>query len=312
MSLKIFPSVLADLPGEPSFSHFTKRDVNPVSGRTKYRNLAKPNEAMVLLHRRFFSYLRSWDLTSARTRFLKFSTASKRGDRTLKNVEPHRANRFFYLLDFHSAFGNVDPKRLAAVLASADPRLIGHEDEVEAFLRRHFFSPKHGLIQGGNAAPDLFNFYAGALVDVPLEPILREHRLTYTRYTDDLTFSSPSHIMLATRRRILAVVAAAGFPLSWKKCEYTDLRKRPVMITGIRLVLGGRLQVPRPFVCKVRAMLHAAAKPGSKLTLARIEGLMSPIRSSAPPGQQSNRIEQKLLAAYEAARAMCIREGRIS
>lgn len=302
--------MLADLPGEPAFSHFTKRDVNPVSGRTKYRKLGKPNEAMATLHRRFFSYLRSYRFDGIRTACLAHSSASKRGDRTLKNVEPHRANRFFYLLDFHNAFGNVSPKHLAEMLVALDKDLAGKQEEVETFLRRYFFSPEHGLIQGGNASPDLFNLYAGMLVDVWLEPILKRHGITYTRYTDDLTFSSPSHITSATRRETRKVIEAAGFPLSWRKCEYVDLKKRPVMITGIRLIFGGRVQVPRPFIRKVRAALHAAAKPGSDITLAKIEGLMSPIRSSLPRGQKPNRIEQRVLDEYEAARAMCIREKR--
>ncbi len=288
------------LQGEPKFHHFIKHDVNSISGRRKFRRLGSPNKAMKALQQRFCKwFLRSVEYAGKQRVWLTHATACRFGNRTLYNVLPHRKNRFFYLLDFHDAFGSVDPKRLAAVLVEMEPDLANKTEELRAFLENNFFAGKDGLVQGGNASGDLFNLYVGCLIDAHLKDILAENAITYTRYLDDLTFSSARHITRETRRKIRSIATQAGFSFSWRKCEYLDLQKRQtVMITGIGLEYGGRIFVPRRFLRKAKAIFHAAAKPESEIPLCMVEGLASPLRNSIPGDQKRNRIESKLLTQY--------------
>ena len=292
--------MLLGLPAEPKFRRFTKHDVNSVSGRSKFRHLGAPNDAMKMLQQRFCKwFLRSADYAAKQRAWLTHATACRSGNRTLYNVLPHRNNRFFYLLDFHDAFGSVNPKRLVAVLVEMEPDLAGEAEELQAFLENNFFAGKNGLVQGGNASGDLFNLYVGCLVDRLLKDILADNAITYTRYLDDLTFSSPRHITREARRKIRAVAMQAGFSFSWRKCEYLDLRKRQtVMITGVGLEYGGRIFVPRRFFRKAKAIFHAAAKSGSEIPLCVVEGFASPIFDSIPVDQKRNRLETKLLTQY--------------
>jgi hypothetical protein len=141
--------------------------------------------------------------------------------------------------------------------------------EVEAFLRNYCFAPTGGLITGANASPDLFSLYAAECLDGPLTELWmpldggwigRE----YTRYCDDLTFSSPKPISASMRRRVRKIIEAAGFKVNDWKSTVRDLSKGRILICGVGLEYRNhkpaRLFLPRPYLRKIRGMLHLAAK----------------------------------------------------
>lgn len=292
----IFQKMLEDLPRRPQFNFFTFPDVNPVSGRSKLRTVAAPNDAMKTLQRRFLKTLRSDENADAQIRFLPYATSSNPGDSPLKNVMLHKQNRFFYLLDFTNAYGKVEAKRLACVLIQLNSFRKIPVEEMTKFLECYFFDKRAGLVPGGPASQDLFNLYAGSLVDLPLAGLVREKEIVYTRYIDDLTFSSSSPIGETTRRAIRDPILKAGFLISHRKCECVDLKKRTLIITGIGLADGGRMFVPRPYVLKIRGLIHHAITKGG-VEKERIQGMVGLLKQLLI-GQQPNQLEQKVFGEY--------------
>lgn len=145
----------------PQFSAFPFRDKNPLGGTEKVRLIRAPNQAMRIVHARFIKQIRKLHVE------LPFATGARPGDSVRRNVLRHRRSRFFYLVDLHSAYRNVNRERLAKILSELSGALSAHESEVCDFLRRFSLAPEGGLIVGAPASPDLFNLYAGLLIDRP-------------------------------------------------------------------------------------------------------------------------------------------------
>jgi RNA-directed DNA polymerase len=292
----IFREMLDGLPDRPRFNFFSFHDVNPVSGRSKQRTVAAPNDAMKILQRRFLKRLRSEENTHVRARLSLYATSSNSGDSPLKNVQSHRRNRFFYLLDFSNAYGSVVPGQLAEILIQF-PSFDGiPAEKMEEFLRKYFFDKVHGLVPGGPASQDLFNLYVGSLIDLPIAGVINRKGIEYTRYIDDLTFSSASPISENVWRAIRDQIQQAGFLINHRKCECIDLKKRTAVITGIGLADGGRMFVPRPYVLKLRGLIHRVLTKGD-VEKERIQGMMGVLRQLTRD-QRPNKLEQKVLNEY--------------
>jgi len=297
----LITSLLAGLSGVPAFNFYSFLDENPVSGRTKRRTVGAPNDAMRELQLRLLALLKSESHHFARERILQCATGAMPGESSLDNVRAHQHNRYFYLVDFSHAYKSVDAHRLAVVLRerlkifSAVP-----VDTLTSFCETYFFDARAGLVPGGNASQDLFNLYAGVLVDEAFCRLIREHRLTYTRYIDDLTFSSAEPISDKVRREIRAIIIGAGFMISHRKCEVVDLKQRAVVITGYGLAEGGRIFVPRHYLKRVRLAIQKARTIGG-ISMKQISGMMT-LPLYLRRFQEPNALERKVFEEFEALR----------
>lgn len=166
------------------------------------------------------------------------------------------------LVDFFDAvnFGRVwgllqsDPYSLPREAATIISQLCVHEN---------------GLPQGAPTSPVVSNMVAWPL-DRSLERIADRRGLTYTRYADDLSFSSNRGIPQSWVSRddsgglkaagpLRRAVEGAGFVVNDRKTRLQRDGQRKE-VTG--LVVNERVNVPRTFVREVRAMLHAWDKYG--------------------------------------------------
>lgn len=279
-----FDNLAASIGGEPGFRQFSYDDTNPVSGSRKQRTISAPNVPMQVIHKRFLELLEplqdmAHDLGG---------NASE--NEPYKNACAHVHNRYFYQTDLRSAYPSVSLVSLADTLVRLEPKWS--RDEVENFLAKYCVARDGGLLTGAPASPILFDIYASVLLDAPLRrewpdivTVSTRDGLdfpnglnVYTRYTDDLTFSSEEPIEPNTRRSIRAIVEAAGFQINHRKSTYRDLAKGPVIITGIGLEFRAgktaRLFLPRHYLSRIRGMLHLAVTGRVRVSHQEIGGLM--------------------------------------
>ncbi len=246
--------------GVPRFRKAWYIDRNPLGETVKRRLLYKPNDAMREVHRSIIAYCRT-----LREKHISSQIAPVRLS-PLRNVGVHRSARYFLLFDLHHAYPSVDLNRMVEVLLRADPELAGKELLVYDFLRRYCFADEGGLAVGAPASPDLFNLYAGFLLDEPLWDILKDYAakkqdtVRYSRYLDDLTISlTRRQFGSSIRWRIRQVVKRAGFRLHRRKSRQPlDIRKGPITFTGLRLEQGGRIFIPRHYLQLFRKRLRYA------------------------------------------------------
>lgn len=128
------------------------------------------------------------------------------------------------------------------------------------------------LPQGAPTSPVISNMICAKL-DSELQALARNQRCTYTRYADDITFSTSLKVFpaaLATTisdlteqigigEQLHEVIRSNGFEINPKKLRLqTKLRRQEV--TGLKVNV--KVNVRRKFLKQIRAMLHAWGKYG--------------------------------------------------
>ena len=265
--------ILDGILGTPRFDTFRFRDNNPIADRTKWRLLSKPNPPMREIHRRFRSII-TYD----------FSVVSEEYTSAYYCAVKHAENRFFYQTDLKHAYQSVRAEPMVAALRRY------HADwnaaDLDRFLRIYCFAQTGGLIVGAPASPDLFRIYAEEYLDNPLMKIWLWERFErgvyeakqYTRYCDDLTFSSSKPIPASLRRRLRTTIEAAGFTVNDRKTVVADLKRdNRVVICGIGLAWRprhpARVFLPRHYLKKIRGALHLAFTGKAHIGRERLEGM---------------------------------------
>lgn len=183
------------------------------------------------------------------------------------NAEAHGRRRFILNLDLKDFFPTITEKRIVGLLES-----LGINNRVSEIVARLCCNMGQ-LPQGAPTSPVLSNMICFRL-DTDLLLIAKKSRAIYTRYADDITFSSYQPLSplfegtLPTAGRfstdLLApdmrgAIISNGFTLHPDKAHYADRNSRR-MVTGVKINAG--LNVDRRYVRRIRAILHSVEKLG--------------------------------------------------
>ena len=228
-------------------------------GTIKIRHLMIPSDDTRREHRAMLRLLYGLDI------HMPHATGAIPGKTLLDNVQPHRDNNSFYMVDMKNAFPSVDKPQLEAVVQSAViPKR--HQPQVLDFVQNWATHPDiPGLPLGAPASPYLFNLYC-----LPMDRQIARYcrgQIAYTRYLDDLTFSAPNKLGVNRRRSLLGLIQShPGMVINHAKSRLHSLAKGPVTITGVSLYpdrhLGaspGLLQTAHETFTGVESMLAEGA-----------------------------------------------------
>ena len=185
----------------------------------------------------------------------------------VSNAKVHTGQRLVLNIDLEDFFPSINFGRVRGLLM-ARPFFMGAG---AAAVVAQIVTHRNGLPQGAATSPALSNFIAATL-DRRLTRLAKENRLHYTRYADDITFSTnqptfpPAAAFLdATTGRIMPgealerAIAAAGFTINQRKVRLQTRHQRQ-SVTG--LVVNTTANVHRKRIRKIRAMIHAWEKFG--------------------------------------------------
>ncbi len=113
----------------------------------------------------------------------------------------------------------------------------------------------HYLPQGAPTSPALSNL-ACIDLDEELDSIAKKNKFRYSRYADDLAFSSISEKKITKDflNKIQKQIVGHGFSINQKK-EYFSRMFKPRRVTGI-IVHKDYLALPRVWIRRLRAALH--------------------------------------------------------
>lgn len=189
----------------------------------------------------------------------------------LSNARAHVGQRLVLNIDLEDFFPTINFGRVRG-LFMAEPFLMG---PAAASVFAQLCTHKNGLPQGAPTSPALSNFIAADL-DRRLARLARESNVRYTRYADDITFSSnqtalPQTLITVTTYEgaggaqvrigepLERAIVAAGFAINHKKVRLQTRHQRQ-SVTG--LSVNAKANVPRKRIRRLRAMLHAWDKFG--------------------------------------------------
>lgn len=278
----------------PSYERFVERDQNNLSGITKYRVIHKPNASLRLVHERLKEYL------SEIAPELPYATGCRPGCSPQENVKRHRYNRYFYITDLHKAYWNVDVERLATMFESFDPELEDEHEKLVEFLTNYCMAGEEGLMTGAPTSPEIFNCYAGVLLDYAIGNYCEYHGMTYSRYLDDLTVSSPDGQPIGRhkRKKIRWMIEAVGFSVSHRKTQVLDLAVAPIRINGIGLEYGGRIFLSRRYLKTTNALIRQALA-GEAISRETIAGRMGTFWCATDREATLTRREKEVVGNYQ-------------
>lgn len=205
------------------------------------------------------------------------ATAYIKGKGLVANVEPHSSNRFFLCLDLEDFFPSISIRRVKKLFS-----LIGYADGIAMTLAQ-ICTCDGGLPQGAVTSPSLSNLIASKL-DRRLSGYCSRRNITYTRYADDLTFSSNNPMALSKgTEKLLDIIKAERFKLNADKFRMLGPR-RQCRITGlIKNSSAPKFSIGRGKKRRMRAIMHhlikGAAPDKQYPTRASIEGWLSFLKS---------------------------------
>jgi len=194
-----------------------------------------------------------------------------KGRSILTNATPHVRRNLLLNVDLQDFFGTIHFGRIRGMLMAWPYKLSDAIATVIAQICCH----ENKLPQGAPTSPVIANMLS-AKMDSDLRRLASLHRLKYTRYADDLTFStnkpafSPdivkfkldehgieTTILGDALREVIEI--QNGFVVNPEKIHVRTRRDRQD-VTG--LVVNKKLNVDRRFVRKTRAMLHSWQRDG--------------------------------------------------
>ncbi|MGL2986424.1 reverse transcriptase family protein [Flavobacterium sp. RSSA_27] len=165
-----------------------------------------------------------------------------------ENAKVHINHKQVLNLDIKDFFPSLTAAQVKQVFSG--PLFNFNEQMATAFTLLTTYKGK--LPIGAPTSPVLSNFICKAL-DNDLILFAKENHLNYTRYADDLTFSSQQTIETKTIDQIKALITKHHLVVNEKKVHLKGNHSKQI-VTGI--TVNTRINVDRKLLKKTRAMLH--------------------------------------------------------
>lgn len=174
----------------------------------------------------------------------------ERGTVTNARAHAHRRCRWLMNLDLKNFFPSITFPRVFGLYR----RVFSFNDRVSASMARLTTFDNH-LCQGFCTSPDLANFVAWKL-DRRLMAMAEKMGIVYTRYADDLTFSSSNDEVRVggVRRLVTKIVEDEGFRVNEDKVAIMGIGRRQV-VTGL-VVSDTGINLPRRTRRLLRSAVH--------------------------------------------------------
>lgn len=188
----------------------------------------------------------------------KVSHAFIKGKSIITNAKVHRNRRFVINLDLEDFFGGFHFGRVRGFFQKN--RYFSLPIEIATIISQLTCYKGH-LPQGAPTSPIITNFLCQTL-DYRLIKLSKKYGLNYTRYADDLTFSTNRNFVDIQGNVLLEIeqeVGKFGFHLNRKKTriQFNDSRQ---VVTG--LVVNKKINVDRNYYRETRAMADKLYKTG--------------------------------------------------
>lgn len=233
------------------------------------RNISAPCPELKLLQRRLSDGLQNcWDAINTEKKITKpISHGFRRSASILTNASVHRGRRFVFNVDIKDFFDSINFGRVYGFFVkNRDFALAESVAKILAAISCH----DGKLPQGSPCSPVISNLI-GQILDIRLAQLAHRYGCSYSRYADDLTFSTneqifPSAIALpsidhswAAGAALSKIIEKCGFQLNPKKTrmQYCDSRQE---VTG--LVVNRRINTRPEYRRLARAMTHQLLTTG--------------------------------------------------
>ena len=233
------------------------------------REIKAPNSHLKVLQGRLATLLQDCfeELYSADARSSALSHGFRRGHSILTNASNHGNKRYVFNIDLEGFFPSINFGRVRGYFISNSRFQL---DPSVATVIAQIACHNNELPQGSPLSPVISNLI-GNILDIRLVRLAKKARCTYSRYADDITFSTrekcfPTQIATQDRsgrwvpgNRLEDVINRSGFRINSSKVsmQYRNSRQ---MATG--LVVNKRPNIRAPYYRQARAMCNSLFRTG--------------------------------------------------
>jgi RNA-directed DNA polymerase len=269
--LEFKPSALAYLLfKKPAASNYKVFEIPKRKGGT--RTIKAPTDALKLLQQRLSDLLQDCadEINAAKKRKDRIAHGFKRKRSILTNAQQHRNRRYVFNIDLEDFFPSIHIGRIRGYFIR-DASFALHPDVATAIAQ--IACDAGALPQGSPCSPVISNLVAHVL-DMRLVRLVSKVGCTYSRYADDLTFSTnkkifPSEVAELSETQphvwipgvaLQRVIEGSGFQINAAK-THMQYRTSRQEVTG--LIVNKRINVRDEYRHTVRAMVHSLFTNGS-------------------------------------------------
>jgi RNA-directed DNA polymerase len=189
------------------------------------------------------------------------ATAYELGRGILLNAERHRGSRFLLRMDFTEFFPSLTSSDVETMLdgAKSSGRFDASWNADDTLLLVRLVSRFGQLVIGAPTSPKLSSALCFDM-DEALLALSKRYDCVYTRYADDLFFSSTrANVLAQVENEVTLVVAGLAHPSQLKinvsKTRHSSMRGRRT-VTGIILTSDGMLSLGRSRKRIVRSLVY--------------------------------------------------------
>ncbi len=254
--------------GQPDSLKYKEFNIPKKSGGV--RHIASPQGGLRLIQRRLADILQDCideinasSINNQDKSFNQISHGFKRKLSIVTNAKRHRNRKYVFNIDLSNFFGSINFGRVRGFFIKdnrfkLDPKVATIIAQIACF--------KQSLPQGSPCSPVISNLI-GHILDIHLVRLASRAGCIYTRYADDLTFSTnkssfPQNIAVQSDEdnhiwipspELLHLINSSGFEINPKKTrmQYHSSRQE---VTG--LVVNKKVNIKREYRHNVRAMVH--------------------------------------------------------
>ncbi len=219
----------------------------------KPRLICQPNHELMKIQRKLNTYLQAvyeFQIPSCVHGFVPKSKSCHRS--IVSNARPHVGKKCILTIDLQNYFATIRAKQVQNVFLSWQ---LNQEIATALALLCTY---KGALPAGAPTSPVLANLCSLEL-DRKIMQFTEKFQLIYTRYADDLTFSSDVYIEEEVIQNLLKIIHDCGFVVNDKKIRRIGSHRKQ-KITGI--VVNKKLSVDRKIKKKIRAIEHDIKRNG--------------------------------------------------
>ncbi len=201
------------------------------------------------------------------------------------NAEKHLAKRFIFKVDIKNFFDSINFDMVLKVFND-----LGCNEKISYYLSCLCTIDKV-LCQGLNASPTISNYVCKDM-DADLDNLSKKHGCVYTRYSDDITFSSNDS--LPSLDEIRSIFKKYGFRINSKKIV-KQFRGMTQYVTGLTIFDDIQPRVSKKYKKKLRLVLYYLSKfgfvnhyeknkdkPYNQLSPLQLRGMISFVNSVEP------------------------------
>lgn len=236
-----------------------------------HRVISAPRDELKQLQRRLSDRLQDCltEIEVARGVKARVSHGFKRGGSIMTNASVHRRRRYVLNLDLSDFFGTINFGRVRGYFIKNHDFSLSPE---VATLIAQIACHNNALPQGSPCSPIISNL-VGNILDMHLSTLARAAGCSYSRYADDLTFSTskepfPPEIAVPTPSdpnlwqlgpALTKAIARADYKVNPLKTRMQYCESRQI-VTGI--IVNKRLNTRSEYRRTARAMVHRLLKTG--------------------------------------------------